>query len=588
MRKISISDKLIIASFVLSIITIIIVASYSFYNAKAAILERTFNQLTSVRVVKKNLLEGFFYSCSKELQLAKSSAEIKQIALQINKSLNKPVVPEDMVTNNSFINELSGKGYSGVYVVGINNEVFPIKKTANKKADYGFLWDLQNPDAEPYISDYTFSHDTSMPVIIMSSKITGTLGKVIGMLVFEIPVSSIDSIMLEMDASTGLGLSGESYLVGTDFLMRSSSRFQKNSVLKTVVRTRAAEQALMGKTGLAIIKDYRQIRVLSSFGKLDIPNFNWVILSEIDYEEATIPIYEIRNEIVFISIFIFFIVLVVVIVFSKKITYPIQRLNQAVHEVGSGNFDIKLEKISNDEIGELTGSFNKMAIRLKKQTKELKTLRLKSLSSLIDGQESERQRVSRELHDGLGQLLIGLKLRFENFRNQLNNNNKELDELGSLFDKTIEETRRISNNLMPAALTEFGLFSAIRNICNVITGTSDINIQFHTQGTATLIAVREKTYVFRIVQEALTNVVKHSNATYVDLGILINKDKIILKIDDDGQGFDPSEINFSGSNGLNNIKDRVALLSGRFKLKSAPAKGTKIEITIPLKIQANG
>jgi len=592
MRRFSITDKLIIASMLISITTIIIVASYSFYNAKSAILERTFQQLTSVRVIRTTLLEKFFYSCIEEVHIARYSSDINNIISEINEfegSQTFEIISERLVGyNNEFINEISKEYFNQIYIIGKNKQIYYIKapKTGKNLAtiNYEEIWNKTILQELEYIQDIKKIDSLNNTFISISSKVTDSLQNVLGVIVFEISPNSIDSIMLEKKASNGLGISGESYLVGSDYLMRSSSRFQENSIFKTRVKTPAVDSAIIGLSGTSIIQDYRNIKVLSSYSKISIQNINWAIISEIDYQEATIPIYRIRNEIIFISIFIFIIVLIVVIIFSRKITYPIQRLNQAAHEIGKGNLDIKLKSNLNDEIGELTDSFNKMAEKLKSQSEELKTERIKSLDSLIDGQERERQRLSRELHDSLGQSLIGLKLKYESC---LNKNNKEenFTDLGILFDQTIDETRRISNNLMPAALSAFGLVPAIRNICNEISQTSNIDVRFSAAGSTKELDNKVKIYIFRIVQEALTNILKHSKANLAEIFIVFSDNKIGLKIIDNGQGFDNSKVLKSGSNGINNMRDRISLLSGKININSEIGKGTAIDIEIPINKQ---
>ncbi|MCF8299143.1 MAG: HAMP domain-containing protein [Saprospiraceae bacterium] len=592
MRKFNITDRLILASLSLSVVTIFIVASYSFYNAKEAILERTFNQLTSVRVVKTNLVEKFFSNSINEVQLAKSSADVKKIAQQINQiknSANFRVLTDSLVNfRNPFINEISKNYYTKISIVGNNKLIYHIKTTESQQIksnqDYDSLWNSTISSENAVVRDLTKTDNSSQPFITISSKISDLSNNTIGIIVFEISLNSINSIMLEVNPENGLGTSGESYLVGQDFLMRSSSRFHANSVLNTLVKTEAVDSAFSNLPGTKIIKDYRGISVLSSYSKINIPNLDWIILTEIDYREATIPIYRIRNEILFISIFIFFIVLIVVFILSKKITYPIKRLTSAAHEVGSGNLDVEIKNTSKDEIGDLIDTFNNMIQKLKVQTEELEISRIKGLRSLIDGQESERQRLSRELHDSLGQLLIGLKLKYESCLNQDKDAKATKDnfvELGLLFDRTIDETRRISNNLMPAALSEFGLTTAIRNLCNEISETAKINIQFNAEGIKKNLDIIIKTYLYRITQEALTNIIKHSEAKNATILIKIEDDVIKLEINDDGQGFDKSKIKIN-TNGLNNIKDRIALLSGSFTINSEISKGTTLYIEVPL------
>ena len=159
--------------------------------------------------------------------------------------------------------------------------------------------------------------------------------------------------------------------------------------------------------------------------------------------------------------------------------------------------------------------------------------------------------------------------------------NSSFSDLSELFDKTIEETRRISNNLMPAALSEFGLVTAIRHICNTITSSTDINIIFKSEGKIEGLSKDKQTYIFRITQEALTNIVKHSHSKNAAININFSKQKIYLQIEDDGKGFDKTQINHLSSNGLNNIQNRILLLSGNLKIDSTINKGTKIKIEIP-------
>lgn len=585
MRRFSITDKLIIASLALSIITIIIVASYSFTNAKEAILNRTFSQLTSVRVIKSNLLDQFFSNCIKEIQIAKSSSDIIEITKELNIAEEKNSENSLLIKNHElFIKEIQENFYNRICIIGLNRKICTLKESDHQKGmAFEISEDHELYDHEELIITDIQKIDEQLAILRMSAPIKDHLGKKLGTIVFEISSTSIDSIMLEYNPAHGLGISGESYLVGPDYLLRSSSRFQSNSVLKTMVKTHAVENALDGQEGIEIITDYREIEVLSSYGKLDLPQLDWAILSEIDYKEATIPIYRIRNEIIFISIFIFFLVLAVIYILSRRITIPIQNLNQAAKDIGAGNLNIDVKTNLNDEIGELTNSFNQMAL-------ELKAERIKSLGSLIDGQESERQRLSRELHDSLGQSLIGLKLRYESCINRTEINAKEqknFAELALLFDNTIEETRRISNNLMPAALMEFGLFSATRHLCNEIAETSKIKIHLDTQGKDHILYDKVKTYVFRLTQEAITNILKHSQSYEAWIRIHINTSKIKLQFKDDGIGFSMDQSIKFTSNGINNMKDRVKLLSGDIQIISAPKKGTEINISIPLNTTEN-
>jgi len=587
MRRFSIADKLIIASLFLSVVTILTVGSYSFYKAKEAVLERSFNQLNSVRVIKTNLLEAFFRSCIEEVELIRSSGDLQEIVHLMNQGIVDLTSGEQVKTDlgSPFIQAVSKGYFHRILLIGNNGSVLPLRNGISV-TNPGLAEDCKHIYAKTIqaskdvlIQDYGVLKSDSSACLTLSSRIEDEDGNILGVLILGIASTTIDTIMLNYQAFNGLGASGESYLVGDDFLMRSSSRFQRHSILKTRVKTEAVEQALAGQTGAKLIKDYRNISVLSSYSRISVPQLNWIMLAEIDYDEVTVPIYRIRSEIIFISIFLFLIVLIVVLILSRKIIYPIQKLNRAAHEVGAGNLDVKVSGNSDDEIGELTDTFNRMVIKLKEQSLELEQARLNSIKALINGQEIERQRLSRELHDSLGQLLIGLKLKYESCYSV----SKKEDNLGLLFDQTIEETRRISNNLMPATLSQFGLKTAVRNICNEIAELSEIDVQLDAKGSDRNLDPEMRIYLFRIIQEALTNIVKHSQALKAEVKILFDEQKVLLDIRDDGKGFEYSNIQNSNSNGLNNIRSRVSFMSGTLNIDSGLSRGTTITVQIPLK-----
>ena len=588
MRRFSITDKLIIAAVLLSGLIIIIVASYSFYKAKEAVIERSFNQLNSVRVVKTNLIEGFFLNSIDEVELTSSSKDIREIVFQLNQlqgdSVYRFVDSKDFKSESYFINRISNDYHGHIFIIGKNKLIYSIKQTdsTDKYLDYAKLWSNTGNKKAVLIKDFELINDSSFLPIVISSNIYDTHNEKVGVIVFEVLSKAIDSIMLNSEVSNGLGTSGESYLVGFDYLMRSSSRFQPKSVMVTKVKTDAVDSVFAQKCGINQIKDYRNIEVLSSYSRIKVAGLNWAVLAEIDYDEVVIPVVRNRNEIIFISIFIFLIVIIVVIVFSRKITFPIQKLNQAAHEVAIGNLELEIKSSSDDEIGELTDTFNHMIVKLREQSEELELEKVKSLRSLIDGQERERQRLSRELHDSLGQILIGLKLKYESCINHSNMRTQEYDDLGLLFDQTIEETRRISNNLMPSALSEFGLTTAIRYICNEFSEISSVQVFFNSEGSSKDLNTETRIYIFRIIQEALTNIIKHSKAKKARIKIVFEKDIIFVSIKDDGIGFDLAKAKLKKSNGLNNIYERVDLLTGRITINTEVNKGTEIIMEIPV------
>jgi signal transduction histidine kinase len=271
------------------------------------------------------------------------------------------------------------------------------------------------------------------------------------------------------------------------------------------------------------------------------------------------------------------------VIISARISFPLIRLKKAAEKIGEGEFDAGIETRLNNEIGDLTRSFNTMSNKLSEKTSELRKERIRRIRSVIDGQEIERQRLSRELHDGLGQMLIALKLRLENLKTSHEcDTTNMISEVKRSFDSTIDEVRRMSNDLMPAVLYEFGISTALRNLVDNIGENASIHTKFRSSGKDDRLDKTVKTYLYRIAQEALINAVKHASATMVDLAIEIREDLVTLTIEDDGIGFDISEESVLTGNGLHNMRERTGLLHGTMEIGPGSGGGTQIRVNIPI------
>ncbi|HPG34208.1 MAG TPA: histidine kinase, partial [Lentimicrobium sp.] len=407
--------------------------------------------------------------------------------------------------------------------------------------------------------------------------------RIAGYLVLILKPGKINDFMLEVNPANGLGNTGETYLVGPDFLMRSQSRFIEKSIMKTYVKTRPVTEALNNRAGTAQVTDYRGLKVLSSYGLVKTAGLNWVILAEIDYEEATASIYGIRNNIMLLTVFTGIAFFILTYAISRKITKPLIRLKDAAIELGEGRLDTLVGIESNDEIGELTEAFNSMAVSLREKDEALKAERINRLKSAIDGQDMERQRLSRELHDGIGQNLIAIRLRLGALENDIPDKlNQKIQSVITLTDSLIDEVRAISNALMPPALAEFGLTTAIRNLCSNLTETTGITTEFTGEIPGQKLGRKARLYIFRIFQETFNNVAKHSEATHLKIETKTDAHIFIITITDNGKGFNVESPCASGGHGLGNMVERANLLKGQATIQSSPGSGTLIRIEIPL------
>ena len=146
-----------------------------------------------------------------------------------------------------------------------------------------------------------------------------------------------------------------------------------------------------------------------------------------------------------------------------------------------------------------------------------------------------------------------------------------------------EDIRRMSNDLAPSVLEEFGLATALRNLCRNFGNQIGVNIRFDTVGNNRTVPDKPRIYLYRICQEALNNAIKHSKATLIVVELIFDDNKIGLQVKDNGVGFDLEKAKQSGGNGLNNIYERAQLLHGFVQIITDPGKGTRVRIECKIK-----
>lgn len=212
-----------------------------------------------------------------------------------------------------------------------------------------------------------------------------------------------------------------------------------------------------------------------------------------------------------------------------------------------------------------------------------KEKQLLASQSLLRGQEEERSRLSRELHDGVGSMLSGIKLSLGAMKGNilLAENDARLF-AGALnkLDETISELRRVAHSMMPEALLRLGLSAAVSDYCEGLQATGKIAVQFQHYGMDARMPNDVEIVVYRIIQELFTNVLKHAEASDVMIQLMRHDDHLSLTFEDNGKGMDTMAISAGGA-GLANIRARVDYLRGQFDLRSSPGKGTSVHIEIP-------
>lgn len=210
-------------------------------------------------------------------------------------------------------------------------------------------------------------------------------------------------------------------------------------------------------------------------------------------------------------------------------------------------------------------------------------IKISSMRSVIDGQEIERERIAKDLHDSLGGLLSTIKLQFDqvNAKNNDIQQSKEFANAQKLLDHAVEEVRNISRNLQPSALQNFGLIAAIKDLIYKFEGESYPEIDLQYYNVPQHIDKMKALHIYRLIQELLNNSIKHAHASEIFLQINSEEKDLIITFEDDGKGFDPENPSHKGM-GLENLKSRTNYLQGSLIIDSKPGKGMSAIIKINL------
>ncbi len=197
------------------------------------------------------------------------------------------------------------------------------------------------------------------------------------------------------------------------------------------------------------------------------------------------------------------------------------------------------------------------------------------MAALIEGQEKERARIAKDLHDGLGQMLNAIKMGI----GSLSKNAPEATSLSKLMDEAIQESVRISENLLPAKLRDFDLATCLKSLCVQVNASTQSQISFDNLSSDLKMNQSQKVNFYRIAQEAVNNAIKHAKANSISVQLSEESDFVRLSVEDDGSGIS-QERRAVRQNGLVNMRDRAEIMGGKLTIESDPQRGTMIIVEV--------
>jgi signal transduction histidine kinase len=285
-------------------------------------------------------------------------------------------------------------------------------------------------------------------------------------------------------------------------------------------------------------------------------------------------------------------VLVVNLVMGQMVMRRLQAVARKLAGFGRGQLDQRLPAEPPDEIGQVAAAFNAMGERLQSEeaeNRELAGQRQQLLKRLITLEEEERRRIARDLHDDLGQDLAGLAFGLEALE-RLNGNlpAPAAAHVRLMRQRVASATERVYDmivSLRPSSLDDLGLGPAVRSLAERTLAPAGVSFDLTPCEVNRRLPPEAETALFRIVQEALQNIVRHAQARHVRITLCALPDGFEVEVADDGQGFDPAAVRAEGHSlrgmGLLGMRERAAQFGGRLQIVSQPAAGTRLRVELP-------
>jgi signal transduction histidine kinase len=301
---------------------------------------------------------------------------------------------------------------------------------------------------------------------------------------------------------------------------------------------------------------------------------------------------------------------------TRQIVEPIQALDDASAQFAAGNLDVSLPHGGIDEIARLTANLEQMRVRLEailedhrrwnealeemveERTRELSALYeqlqgrevmcKRLLGKVLTTQEEERARLARELHDSIGQSLTAIIMTTTAVENSLPDGfisgKEKLVNVRTIAAQSLQDLRNLIFDLRPEVLDDLGLALALRSQAKKCLEPAGVRMHLRAAGLKDQLPAEVETAVFRVVQEAVTNIARHAQASEAHISLTKKDDRLIVRIEDDGVGFDPALVMSEGRKGwgLRGMEERTTLLGGKFYIGSQPGSGTLVLAEIPL------
>lgn len=339
-------------------------------------------------------------------------------------------------------------------------------------------------------------------------------------------------------------------------------------------------EALRGESGTTYLRqgDIEHVVAYSS-----IAPTGWALVTEEEWAMVTSPSLQLTQIAPLVIVPAFILTLVALWFVASRIVQPLQRLESKAAALAWGDFETIKEPVGGiSEVQHLQLELTQMSRKVQAAQEGLHDY----IGAITSAQEEERNRLARELHDDTIQAVIALKQRVQLARKSIKDQagKQSLEELEVLAEQTIENLRRLTRALRPIYLEDLGLVTALEMLTRETGQNNNVAVDFQKTGQERRLPHETELALYRIAQEALTNVVKHSNATRAEVIIGFEVSQILMTVIDNGTGFEmprsPTDFAASGHFGLLGIRERADLIGARLDVDSALGKGTRLTVRL--------
>ena len=337
-------------------------------------------------------------------------------------------------------------------------------------------------------------------------------------------------------------------------------------------------EALSGESGTTYVRQDNTERVVAYS---PITATGWALITEEEWEMVVSPSLQLTQMAPLVIVPAFILALIALWFVATRIVQPLQKLETKAAALAWGDFDAIKDSVGGiSEVRHLQLELTEMSRKVRAAQEGLRGY----IGAITFTQEEERNRLARELHDDTIQAVIALKQRVQLAQKSVKtqSGHQALSELETLAEQTIENLRRLTRALRPIYLEDLGLVTALEMLARETSQSNHLEIDFRKHGQEKRLSHEVELALYRIAQEALNNVVRHSQAKRADLQIAFGEKEIELEVSDNGIGFNmpksPTDFAPNGHFGLLGMRERADLIGARLEVDSAPGKGTRLKV----------